>query len=73
MDKKTRMHIVLPREIARELKKSVEKRKWSDFISEAVKEKLVRTKLEHAISQTAGSLKADENETYMPANRHKGE
>lgn len=61
MSKKIRMHVVLPPEIAKEFRKTVEKRKWSDFMAEAVREKLDRMQFEHVVLETAGSLGDDDD------------
>lgn len=62
MNKKVRMHLVLPQDMARELRKTVEKRKWSDFVSEAIKEKLERMRFERVVIETAGCLNPNEKE-----------
>ena len=56
MNKKVRMQIVLPQDVARELRKCVMKRSWSDFVSEAVKEKLEKENVRNLILETSGSL-----------------
>lgn len=60
MNKKVRMQIVLPQDVARELRKYVVKRSWSDFVSEAVKEKLEKENVRNLILETSGSLKDGE-------------
>lgn len=52
-----RTHIVLPREIVDEVDRLVGHRRRSQFMTEAVREKLRREKLTAALAATAGVLK----------------
>ena len=52
----TRAHIVLPKELLNEVDKLTGKRKRSQFVEEAIKEKLARERLKHALAVSAGVL-----------------
>jgi predicted transcriptional regulator len=52
-----RTHIVLPREVVDEVDRLVGHRRRSQFMTEAVREKLRREKLAAALAVTAGVLK----------------
>lgn len=64
-----RAHILLPEEVAREVDKVVGPRERSGFIVEAVEEKLRRTRLEQALSKTAGILRADDYPQWRSSGR----
>lgn len=55
MAKRGKTHIILSSDLVEELDKIVERRKRSQFIMEAVKEKLERMKLEIALERAAGA------------------
>jgi predicted transcriptional regulator len=52
-----RTHIVLPREVVDDVDRLVGHRRRSQFMAEAVQEKLRREKLSAALAATAGALK----------------
>ncbi len=55
----TRAHVVMPKEVVEEVDRLVGQRRRSRFMTEAVKEKLVRARLASAARLVQGSL-ADE-------------
>jgi predicted transcriptional regulator len=52
----TRAHIVLPEELLNEVDKLTGKRKRSQFVEEAIKEKLARERQKHALIASVGVL-----------------
>lgn len=51
-----RAHVVLPDELLREIDARVGQRKRSEFIQEAIEEKLRRQKMQTTLAEMAGSL-----------------
>ncbi|MEA2573631.1 MAG: hypothetical protein QOH93_929 [Chloroflexia bacterium] len=52
----TRAHIVLPEELLEAVDKLAGKRRRSQFVEEAIKEKLARERLRHALDTSVGVL-----------------
>ena len=53
-----RTHVILPEEIVKDIDELVGKRKRSQFIGDAVREKLIRENQSAALAATAGVLSA---------------
>jgi hypothetical protein len=56
----TRIHIVLPKAIVKEIDELVGPRKRSEFIANTIENQLIRERQLKAIEQTAGILKAED-------------
>jgi len=73
MAKGSKTHIILSSDLVEELDKIVKRRKRSQFIMEAVREKLERMKLEIALEQAAGAWKGNNHpdlKTQKDINRY---
>ena len=67
MSETVRAHVVLPRELVEAVDTLVDKRSRSEFIEEALREKLARERMRRALADTAGSLDlADHPEWSTP-------
>jgi len=55
-----RTHVVLPDELVSEIDRAVGKRKRSEFLADAARERLVRARQRGLIERTAGILRAED-------------
>lgn len=53
---RVRAHVVMPRELIEEVDKLVGQRRRSDFMAEAVREKVLRARRDKVLRETAGAL-----------------
>lgn len=59
-NERVRAHVVMPRELIEEVDKLVGHRRRSDFMTEAVRERLLRARREQVLRETAGALAASD-------------
>jgi metal-responsive CopG/Arc/MetJ family transcriptional regulator len=55
-EERVRTHVVIPRELVEEVDELVGHRRRSDFMTEAVREKLQRARRERVLRESAGAL-----------------
>ena len=65
-DERVRAHVVMPRELVKEVDDLVGHRRRSEFMTEAVREKLLRARRDKVLRETAGALTGDYPEWETP-------